>query len=81
LGYMGAISADGTLSRAKFAHENDANGGSWRLRYSKSMLSTGTSLDLTALRYSTRNFYTFSEYNGTGYEGRDEDSLSGSHHR
>ena len=81
LGYMGAISADGTLSRAKFAHENDANGGSWRLRYSKSMLSTGTSLDLTALRYSTRNFYTFSEYNGTGYEGREEDSLSGSHHR
>lgn len=39
----------------------------------KSLLSTGTSIDLTALRYSTKNFYTFSEYNTMGYARRDED--------
>jgi outer membrane usher protein len=72
LGDWGAVSADGTLSTAKFEYEGRQTGGSWRLRYSKSMLTTGTSVDLTAMRYSTKNFYTFSEYNTMGYSRRDE---------
>lgn len=73
LGDWGAVSADATLSNARFQGESRETGGSWRLRYSKSLLSTGTSIDLTALRYSTKNFYTFSEYNTMGYARRDED--------
>lgn len=74
LGNLGAISVDGTLSTAKFEDKTRETGGSWRLRYSKSMLSTGSSVDLTALRYSTRNFYSFSEYNSMGYARRDEET-------
>jgi len=73
LGDWGAVSADGTLSSAKFENQARQTGASWRLRYSKSLLATGTSVDLTALRYSTKNFYSFTEYNTVGYAQRDED--------
>lgn len=74
LGDMGALSADATLSMATFDQGERQTGGSWRLRYSKSLLSTGTSVDLTALRYSTRNFYNFNEFNGIGRARRDDDA-------
>lgn len=73
LGEWGAMSADATLSNARFQDQSRNTGGSWRLRYSKSLLTTGTSIDLTALRYSTKNFYTFNEYNTMGYTRRDDD--------
>lgn len=72
LGSLGAMSADGTFSSAKFEDKSRQTGGSWRVRYSKSMLTTGTSVDLTALRYSTRNYYSFSEYNSMGYTPRED---------
>lgn len=74
LGTLGAMSADGTFSSTQFEDKARQGGGSWRVRYSKSMLTTGTSLDLTALRYSTRNYYSFSEYNSTGYAQREDAS-------
>ncbi|QQO73839.1 fimbria/pilus outer membrane usher protein [Morganella morganii] len=72
IGDFGAVSADITHSVAKFTsanHQNDERkaGQSYRIRYSKSMMSTGTSVDLTALRYSTEHFYNFSEFNSQGY--------------
>ncbi|WP_369454354.1 fimbria/pilus outer membrane usher protein [Morganella morganii] len=72
IGDFGAVSADVTHSTAKFTSENHQNderktGQSYRIRYSKSMMSTGTSVDLTALRYSTEHFYNFSEFNSQGY--------------
>jgi len=73
LGDWGAVSADGTLSSAKFEDKARQTGASWRLRYAKSMLATGTSVDLTALRYSTKNYYSFTEYNTLGYAQRDEE--------
>ncbi|WP_260514839.1 fimbria/pilus outer membrane usher protein [Serratia fonticola] len=73
LGDFGAMSADGTFSSAKFDNEDSSQtGASWRVRYSKSMLTTGTTLDLTALRYSTRNYYSFAEYNDMGYAQRED---------
>lgn len=63
---IGAFSADITTSYARF-EEGQQTGQSYRVRYSKSLMSTGTSVDLTALRYSTRNYYSFSEYNSQGY--------------
>lgn len=71
LGEIGAISADVTSSVAKFQtgmeQSDRKTGQSFRLRYSKSLVSTGTSVDLTALRYSTEHFYNFSEFNSQGY--------------
>ncbi|WP_261373428.1 fimbria/pilus outer membrane usher protein [Yersinia massiliensis] len=72
MGDFGAMSVDGTFSSTKFEDEERQAGGSWRMRYSKSMLTTGTSMDLTALRYSTRNYYSFAEYNSMGYAQRED---------
>lgn len=72
LGSFGAISADITHSSADFGNnEGNKDGQSYRLRYSKSMTTTGTSIDLTALRYSTRDYFSFSEFNTQGYKLRD----------
>ncbi|EMF4671339.1 fimbrial biogenesis outer membrane usher protein [Providencia stuartii] len=71
LGNVGAISLDITASAAKLNHNSRKTGQSYRLRYSKSMMNTGTSVDLTALRYSTRNYYNFSEFNSEGYQLED----------
>ncbi|EMN4127927.1 MULTISPECIES: fimbria/pilus outer membrane usher protein [Providencia] len=68
LGSIGAVSLDVTSSIAKLNGDSRKTGQSYRLRYSKSMMSTGTSIDLTALRYSTRNYYNFSEFNSEGYQ-------------
>ncbi|CAI1543543.1 fimbria/pilus outer membrane usher protein [Serratia fonticola] len=69
LGDFGAISADVTSSDARLEGQNERQqGASYRLRYAKSLLSTGTSVDLAAYRYSTRNYYTFSDFNNLGFE-------------
>lgn len=68
LGDIGAMSADITHSSSKFEHGSPLTGQSYRLRYSKSLLSTGTSVDLTALRYSTEHYYSFNEFNSEGYK-------------
>ncbi len=49
LGYVGALSADITNSSAKFDNESTLIGQSYRVRYSKSLLSTGTSAQLVAM--------------------------------
>lgn len=72
LGDWGAMSADGTFSSTQFEDKDRQGGASWRVRYSKSMLTTGTSVDLTALRYSTRNYYSFAEYNSMGYAQKED---------
>ncbi|WP_193162841.1 fimbria/pilus outer membrane usher protein [Enterobacter ludwigii] len=72
LGVIGAVSLDATWAKAKLQNrdggdEQDETGGSYRLRYSKNMLTTGTSVDLATYRYSTRNYYSFSDANSQGY--------------
>lgn len=67
LGALGAVSADVTLSSATLDDRQKQSGQSYRMRYAKSLLSTGTSVDLTAYRYSTRNYLSFSDFNNTGY--------------
>lgn len=64
LGDFGAFSTDITKSRAKPLQVDDwQDGMSYRVRYAKSLLSTGTTIDLAAYRYSTKNFYSFSDFN------------------
>lgn len=72
LGDFGALSADITTSNAKLYGQDEwQQGRSYRLRYAKSLLSTGTSVDLAAYRYSTRHYYSFSDFNNLGYELND----------
>ncbi|AYA08386.1 fimbrial biogenesis outer membrane usher protein [Rahnella aquatilis] len=72
LGDFGALSVDATMSRAQIPDKDgDANGGSFRARYSKSMTETGTTVDLSAYRYSTSNYYSFSDAMSAGYDTRD----------
>jgi outer membrane usher protein len=69
LGSFGALSADITTSNAKLRDRaNSEQGASYRLRYAKSLLTTGTAIDLAAYRYSTRNYYSFSDVNNLGYQ-------------
>ncbi|UEK61560.1 fimbrial biogenesis outer membrane usher protein (plasmid) [Providencia rettgeri] len=72
LGQVGALSGDITHSSTKLINNNSESnskvGQSYRVRYSKSLDTTGTSVDLTALRYSTENFYNFNEFNSQGYQ-------------
>jgi outer membrane usher protein len=64
LGVVGSMSVDATVARTTPAGLTDTfTGESFRVRYSKSMMTTGSAVDLTAWRYSTSGFYTFSESN------------------
>lgn len=72
LGYFGALSVDATTSSAKLLGQDDRQSGtSYRIRYAKSLLETGTSVDLAAYRYSTRHYYSFADFNNTGYQLRE----------
>ncbi|ENE9916136.1 fimbria/pilus outer membrane usher protein, partial [Yersinia enterocolitica] len=69
LGSFGALSADITTSSTTLAGQDGRQqGSSYRIRYAKSLLETGTSIDLAAYRYSTRHYYSFSDFNSQGYQ-------------
>lgn len=73
LGNFGALSADVTQSNAKLKDVDERQKGeSYRLRYAKNIASTGTSIDVATMRYSTRNYYSFSDVNNNGYQLRDD---------
>lgn len=72
LGSFGALSADITHATANMDGElGDRAGQSYRVRYSKSMMTTGTSIDLTALRYSSRTYFSFADFNNYNYNLKD----------
>lgn len=74
MGHFGAISADVTQSTLNGTQgEGRLKGQSYRLRYSKSITETGTSVDLTAYRYSTKNYYSFMDYNRREYQSTSDD--------
>lgn len=72
LGNYGAISTDITYAHANFDTIGNQDGQSYRFRYSKNMTTTGTSVDLTALRFSTKNYYSFSQFNTADYKLKDD---------
>ncbi|CAI1002185.1 Outer membrane usher protein fimD precursor [Serratia entomophila] len=61
LGAMGALSADVTQAWTKTQTQPKEQGQSWRLRYGKNFIETGTNFSLASYRYSTRGFYTLQE--------------------
>lgn len=63
MGEFGAISTDVALARANLDNNEQHNGQSWRLLYSKQFESTDTNLTLANYRYSTSGYYTFADAN------------------
>lgn len=58
---LGAISVDGTWSHAKFDDGRTETGQSWRMRYSKGVISTGTTLSLAGYRYASEHYNSLEE--------------------
>ncbi|WP_394521339.1 fimbria/pilus outer membrane usher protein [Pantoea sp. SGAir0184] len=58
---LGAISADVTHSSGQSEGADPTSGQSVRLRYSKSLATTGTNVSIAGYRYSTSGFYTLHE--------------------
>ncbi|QIG06196.1 fimbria/pilus outer membrane usher protein [Proteus sp. ZN5] len=65
LGYLGAFSTDITHANTQnlVGKENSNSGQSYRFQYSKNMMTTGTSVTLANYRYSTEDYYSFTEAN------------------
>ncbi|XES85531.1 fimbria/pilus outer membrane usher protein [Franconibacter pulveris] len=61
LGDWGAFSVDLISAQSQPFHDEAQNGRSWRMRYSKDIASTGTSLAVAGYRYNTSGFYTLQE--------------------
>jgi len=72
LGSIGALSADVTQAWTKQEDAPKDSGQSYRLRYGKSFVESGTNFSLASYRYSTAGFYTLQEAlesysGGSGY--------------
>lgn len=59
LGEFGAVSIDNTWSHANQPHDSTISGNAWRLKYSKNLLTTGTTIDIYDLRYASRGYTSF----------------------
>lgn len=70
MGMIGALSADVTQAWTKPEFKEKESGQSWRVRYGKSFVETGTNFSLASYRYSTKGFYTLQEALETYTNGR-----------
>ncbi|EDU6784866.1 fimbrial biogenesis outer membrane usher protein [Salmonella enterica subsp. enterica serovar Gaminara] len=82
LGSLGAMSVDITQADATLPDGRKTQGQSYRVRYSKSMVDTGTTVYLAAYRYSTRGYYSLQDASvlpsssySTPYGGRPRSEL------
>ncbi|MCE9762193.1 fimbria/pilus outer membrane usher protein [Citrobacter portucalensis] len=71
---FGALSFDATTARSEVA-DNVWQGMSYRAQYAKNIDTTNTNLTLASYRYSTRNFYTFTETLNNRTNDIDDDSF------
>lgn len=70
LGDFGAISTDVTQAWSTMQDKPQDNGQSWRVRYSKNVIQTGTNFAIAGYRYSTDGYYSLQEVMDT-YRGGD----------
>lgn len=61
LGDFGALSADVIQAWSKMKDSDKTTGQSWRIRYGKNILQTGTNITVAGYRYSTKGFNTLNE--------------------
>lgn len=73
LGRWGSLSLDGTGARGQQADRDAENGGTWRLRYSKLIENTNTSLAVSSYQYASSGYQTFSDVLDSYPGGRTSD--------
>lgn len=61
LGIAGAISTDVTEAWSKMYNLPKNSGQSWRIRYSKNIVRTGTNFSIAGYRFSTDGYYSLQE--------------------
>lgn len=61
LGDLGAASADVIQAWSKMQDNDKTSGQSWRVRYGKNIIDTGTNITIAGYRYSTKGFNTLAE--------------------
>ncbi|MFZ1873726.1 MAG: fimbria/pilus outer membrane usher protein [Chania sp.] len=61
LGDFGALSTDVTQAWSTMKDRPQENGQSWRIRYSKNFVQTGTNFAIAGYRYSTDGYYSLQE--------------------
>lgn len=61
LGQLGAISIDMTQAWSKRHQQKKEDGRSFRARYSKNIISTGTNFSIAGYRYATDGYWSMSE--------------------
>ncbi|WP_051962346.1 fimbria/pilus outer membrane usher protein [Serratia sp. Ag2] len=76
LGDFGALSTDVTQAWSTLQGQPQDSGQSWRIRYSKNFVQTGTNFAIAGYRYSTDGYYSLQEVLDThreqGSQPRDE---------
>ncbi len=65
MGDLGAVSADVTQGWSTPEHTAKTSGQSWRARYSKNFITTGTNFSIAGYRYSTRGYYGMQDVLGS----------------
>ncbi|MFA1240603.1 fimbria/pilus outer membrane usher protein [Serratia odorifera] len=70
LGDYGALSADATQAWSVQKDLPSEQGQSWRLRYSKNIVQSGTNFAIAGYRYSTVGYYSLQEVLDTYRDGR-----------
>jgi outer membrane usher protein len=76
MGVIGALSADVTQAWAKPEQASKDSGQSWRMRYGKNFIETGTNFTLASYRYSTAGFYTLQETLDSYTNGKSSQSMN-----
>jgi len=61
LGDLGAISVDMTQAWSTRKNDQQESGQSWRIRYSKNFVETGTNFAMSGYRYGTKGFWNMQE--------------------
>lgn len=80
MGDFGAVSADVTHASATLPDSSRHEGQSLRFLYNKSVMATGTRVQLVGYRYSTRGYYSFADTTYRrmeGYSLNNSDGTSG----
>ncbi|EPV8395274.1 fimbria/pilus outer membrane usher protein [Klebsiella aerogenes] len=83
LGVVGALSLDASGSLAEMKNNDNSHfatkekGQSYRLRFNKSFMQSGTSFSVAGYRYSTSGYYSFADFIDETTADSDRTSLTG----
>ncbi|QCJ69383.1 fimbrial biogenesis outer membrane usher protein [Providencia heimbachae] len=72
IGSIGAISADVTHAEATLDQGDKYQAQAYRVRYSKNIATTNTSIDVSGTHYTSRDYYTFNNFNNHNYRYIDD---------